>query len=146
MQFSPVHAIQSRYYCDTRNYVSSTVNPFVGTPDRLISVTLYSPIRIPVSIASIPQQRLEDIKLSFESVSHSPPILPEIRVAEFKGSVSFDHALHSLEGSYNIVLNLTALDSVTYAAVTIEVIGESEIFSCCQHVVLSSLILTSTEV
>jgi len=93
----------------------------------LISATLYDPIIIPVIFASIPQQSLDNIVLSFEPVNRSVPNLPEIQVANFNASILFDHALYSLEGSYNIVFNLTALDLVTYATVTIKVIGKSVI-------------------
>jgi len=96
----------------------------------LISATLYDPIIIPVIFASIPQQSLDNVVLSFEPVNHSVPNLPEIQVANFNASILFDHALYSLEGSYNIVFNLTALDSVTYTTVAIEVIGKSVILKC----------------
>jgi len=93
----------------------------------LISATLYGPIIIPVIFASIPQQSSDNIVLSFEPVNRSVPNLPEIQVANFNASILFDHALYSLEGFYNVVFNLTALDLVTNITVAIEVIGKSVI-------------------
>ena len=91
----------------------------------MISATLNDSIIIPVIFASIPQQSSENVVLSLEPVNHSLPNLPEIQYDKFNASILFDHVVYSLEGSYNIVFNLTAQDLVTRTAVAIEVIGKS---------------------
>ena len=101
-----------------------TVNPFIGTPSHLIFIPLFQPVNISVSFASIPQQGIEDIKVLFEPVDHSPQILPKINFTNFGASIFFENSVYSIEGLYNIVLNLTTLHSITSTAITIDVLGK----------------------
>lgn len=102
----------------------STVNPFIGTPSHLFSIPLFQPLHISVSFASIPQQTIEDINILFEPVDRSPQILPEIKITNFGAIITYENSLYSIEGLYNIILNLTTLHSITSTAITIDVLGK----------------------
>ena len=67
---------------------------------------------------------MEDINVLFEPVDRSPQILPEINITNFRAIIAYENSLYSIEGLYNVILNLTTLHSITSTAITIDVLGK----------------------
>lgn len=103
------------------------VNPFIGLPGGdTLPFQFYYPINYSFVIGTLPQSFFDELDIFIEPVDNTTTQVPTITsISPSSVFVSYDNAVYSLDGTYNIYVDIPELDIYRLSIpVTLEVQSE----------------------